>query len=241
LFGRKKEQKINMDNLPVHVAVIPDGNGRWSKRRGLPKSIGHKEGADVIEKIVEHAGETGIKYITMYVFSTENWKREEKEVNYLMGLLKEFLDNSEKKIRGRDIKIKVIGSKEKLDKELIKSIENVEKKTSVNTGITLLLALNYGGRKEIIDCIKGIIKDNKKEEEITEELISDYLYTKNIPDPDLLIRTSGEMRSSNYLLWQMAYTEFCFVDKLWPDFTKNDFDKAIIEYQARQRRYGGRK
>jgi undecaprenyl diphosphate synthase len=242
---RKTKKYINIDkqNLPVHVAIIPDGNGRWAKKRGLPHSMGHKEGANVIEKIVEYAGNIGIKYISIYAFSTENWTRSKKEVDFLMQLIKEFLDNSEKKIGGKDLKIKIIGCRSELDKDLIKSIENVEKRTEKNNGLTFLLALNYGGRKELVETIKKIcsdITDKSNINEINEELISDNLYTKDIPDPDLLIRTSGELRSSNFMIWQMAYTEYVFTNVLWPDFNTKEFDKAIIEFQNRKRRFGGR-
>jgi len=242
VFKRKKDIGIDMKNLPNHVAIIPDGNGRWARKRGLPRSIGHREGANVIEKMMEHAGNIGIKYLSIYAFSTENWKREKSEVDYIMDLLKEFLDSAEKKIRSRNIRIKIIGSRENLDEDLKKSIVNIEKKTENNDKLLLIIALNYGGRKEITDCIQRIMSENKnKDIEITEDLVSDYLYTKDIPDPDLLIRTSGEFRSSNFYIWQMAYTEYYFTEVLWPSFSKDDFNKAILEYQKRKRRYGGRK
>lgn len=235
---------MDKENLPNHIAIIMDGNRRWAKAKGKPSSFGHKEGAKTLEKIVRYANKIGIKYITVYAFSTENWKRKTEEVSTLMALFQSYLDDYSKRADSENIKVKILGSREGLSEKMKDSIEKCMERTKNNTGITFNIALNYGGRDEILRAVKEIateIKDGKiSPEEITEETISDKLYTKGEPDPDLLIRTSGEIRLSNFLPWQIVYTEFLFVEKNWPDFTENDLDEAIIEYQKRTRKFGAK-
>ena len=235
---------MDKENLPNHIAIIMDGNRRWAKARGKPASFGHKEGAKTLEKIVRYANKIGIKYITVYAFSTENWKRKTEEVSTLMALFQSYLDDYSKRADSENIKVKILGSREGLSEKMKDSIEKCMERTKNNTGITFNIALNYGGRDEILRAVKEIateIKNGKiSPEEITEETISDKLYTKGEPDPDLLIRTSGEIRLSNFLPWQLVYTEFLFVEKNWPDFTENDLDEAIIEYQKRTRKFGAK-
>ena len=230
------------DNLPKHIAIILDGNRRWAKSKGKPASFGHKTGADTLEKIVRYANKIGIKYLTAYVFSTENWKRSQEEVSALMMILQNYLDDFGKRADLENIKINIIGNPNRLSKKKKKSINNCMERTKNNTGIVFNIALNYGGRDEIVRAVRTIAekvqKDEIKPEEITENTISENLYTKNQPDPDLVIRTSGEERISNFLLWQIAYSEFLFVQKNWPDFTEEDLDKAIEEYQKRTRKFG---
>ncbi len=233
---------MNLDNLPKHIAIIMDGNRRWAKLKGMPSNFGHKEGAKTLEKIVRYANSIGIKYITVYAFSTENWKRTSEEVSALMGLFQSYLDDYSKKADSENIKVKIIGSKEGLSKKMQDSIEKCMERTKNNTGIVFNIALNYGGREEIVRAVKNIakkVKENKMElQEITEQMISDNLYTKGQPDPDLLIRTSGEIRLSNFLPWQLVYSEFVFVDKNWPDFSEQDLNDAIEIYQKRTRKFG---
>lgn len=230
------------ENLPKHIAIIMDGNRRWAKAKGIPTSFGHKEGAKTLEKIVRYANKIGIKYITVYAFSTENWKRAEEEVSTLMNLFQSYLDDYSKRADSENIKVKIIGSKEKLSEKMKESIEKCMERTKDNTGITFNIALNYGGRDELIKAIQKIAQEVKEEklnpEEISEEMVSNKLYTKGQPDPDLVIRTSGEIRLSNFLPWQVVYSELLFVDKNWPDFTEQDLDEAILEYQKRTRKFG---
>lgn len=228
-----------MTRLPVHIGVIMDGNGRWAKKRGLPRSAGHKAGADSLKKIVTACNKMGIKYITVYAFSTENWSRPKEEVDYLMNLLLSYLRDAETTLADENVVIRAIGSRAELTEEIREQILKTEKFTSKNTGIVMNIALNYGAREELTTAVKAIVAEGKKEEEITPELISSRLYTANQPDPDLLIRTSGEIRLSNFMLWQLAYSEMYFTEKLWPDFSVKDLEKAIIEYQRRNRRFGG--
>jgi undecaprenyl diphosphate synthase len=231
-------------NLPNHIAIIMDGNRRWAKQRGLDPRLGHKKGAETLENIVKYCNKIGIKYLTVYAFSTENWKRSKEEVGALMILLQNYLDDFAKKADTENIKIKMLGDREGLSLGLLKSLDNAIKKTENNTGITFNVAFNYGGRDEIVKAVKNIatkIKENDINiEDINEKLISNNLYTKDIPDPDLMIRTSGEIRTSNFLPWQLVYSEFYFTDKLWPDFTNEDLDKAINEYTKRTRKFGGK-
>lgn len=233
-------QKTN--NLPSHIAIIMDGNRRWAKNYKLDVRLGHKKGAETLEKIVRYANKIGIKYLTVYAFSTENWKRSKEEVGALMLLLQNYLDDFAKRADTENIKINMIGNRENLSNSLLKSIDNAIDRTKDNTGITFNVAFNYGGRDEIVSAIKKIaenIKSNKiMIDDITEELIAENLYTKNMPDPDLLIRTSGEIRTSNFLPWQLVYSEFYFTEKLWPDFSENDLDEAILEYNNRTRKFG---
>lgn len=235
---------MEQENLPKHIAIIMDGNRRWAKNKGLPISLGHKEGAKTLEKIVRYANKIGIKYITVYAFSTENWKRTEEEVSALMNLFQSYLDDYSKRADSENIKVKIIGSKQGLSEKMKKSIEKCMERTKQNTGITFNIALNYGGRDEIVNAVKSIAEKIEQKEisinEITEQTISDNLYTKNQPDPDILIRTSGELRLSNFLPWQLVYTEFIFVEKNWPDFNEEDLDNAIKIYQKRNRKFGAK-
>lgn len=230
-------------NVPQHVAIILDGNGRWAKKRGMPRNYGHAQGAKNVEKICEEAWRMGIKYLTVYAFSTENWNRPQNEVDALMKLLRNYMKTCLKTAAQNDMKVRVIGDITRLDEDIQKRIFELEEATKDNGGLNFQIAINYGSRDEMIramkklsdDCMKGSVKA----ENITEELFSDYLDTKGIPDPDLLIRTSGELRLSNFLLWQLAYAEFYFTDVPWPDFTKEELEKAVVQYNSRDRRYGG--
>ena len=235
---------LEKENLPKHIAIIMDGNRRWAKAKGKPSSFGHKEGAKTLEKIVRYANKIGIEHITVYAFSTENWRRTEEEVSALMGLFQSYLDDYAKRADTENIKVKIIGNREGLSKRMVSSIEKCMERTKNNTGIVFNIALNYGGRDELIQAIKKVatdVKENKIEiDEINEEIISDNLYTKGQPDPDLLIRTSGEIRLSNFLPWQLVYSEFVFIEKNWPDFEEQDLDSAIEEYQKRNRKFGAK-
>lgn len=230
--------------VPNHIAIIMDGNRRWAREKGLDYRVGHKEGAKTLEKIVRYSKDVGIKYITVYAFSTENWKRSKEEVGALMFLLKSYLDDYGKRADTENIRVKVLGDISALSDGLQKSIRNVEERTKENNGIVFSIALNYGGRDEIVHAVKDIVNDCQNGilnvDQITEETISNYLYTKEIPDPDLVIRTSGELRTSNFLPWQIVYSEFLFLDKYWPDFSEEDIDNAIIEYQKRNRKFGAK-
>ena len=232
------------ENFPRHIAIIMDGNRRWAKAKGMPGKAGHKEGAKTLEKIVRYANKIGLEYITVYAFSTENWKRTEDEVGTLMALLQNYLEDYSKRADTENIKVKILGDVSVLSAGMQKSIKNCMERTKDNTGVTFNIALNYGGRNEILSAVKKIAQDVKDEklkvDDITEEVISNNLYTKGEPDPDLVIRTSGELRTSNFLPWQIVYSEFLFLDKLWPDFTEEDLDNAILEYQKRNRKFGGK-
>jgi len=239
----KLKNKIDSDKLPVHIAIIMDGNGRWAKKRRLPRNIGHKEGAEAIRNVVLFANEIGIKHLTVYAFSTENWNRPKDEVDGLMKLLTEFLDKFNKEFGDKNIRIRHIGEPSALSPEIQEKIRTVQEKTRGNTGLSFNVALNYGGRLEIVQAVKKIIKEVNngkiREEDIDENLISQYTFTKDIPDPDLIIRTSGECRLSNFMLWQSAYSEYLFDQVLWPDFKEEHLIEAISEFQNRKRRYGG--
>ena len=244
LFKTKsKNKEIDYDRLPMHIGVIMDGNGRWAKKRGLPRSAGHSAGAESLKKIVTECNKMGIKYITVYAFSTENWKRPKEEVDFLMSLLMDYLKNAKTTLAGENVVIKAIGSRKELSEELCEEIKKTEEFTKNNDGIVMNIALNYGSREEIINSVKNICKNvcdgECSVDDIDAQMISDNLYTASQPDPDLIIRTSGEERISNFLLWQIAYSEFYFTKKLWPDFKVKDLHEAIIEYQNRNRRYGG--
>lgn len=229
--------------IPNHVAIILDGNGRWAKAKGLPRTAGHIQGAKVVEDMLYVVDDLGIKYFTVYAFSTENWSRPADEVTALMGLLKTYMNGSLKKAAKNNVRIKVIGDKSKLSPDLLKSIENLERDTADNTGLHFQIAINYGGRDEIrrgiTDIAKMVAAGEIKPEDITEQTISDSLDTGGMPDPDLLIRTCGDQRISNFLLWQLAYTEFYFTPVAWPDFNKAELEKAIDAFNGRERRYGG--
>ena len=235
---------MEQENLPKHIAIIMDGNRRWAKNKGLPVGLGHKEGAKTLEKIVRHAKNIGIKYITVYAFSTENWKRSQEEVSTLMNLMLNYLESYSKRADSENIKVNILGSRQGLSEKMIDLIDKCMERTKNNTGITFNIALNYGGRDEIVKAVKSIaekVKENEINiEDITEQTISDNLYTKGQPDPDLLIRTSGEIRLSNFLPWQLVYTEFVFVEKNWPDFNEKDLEEAIEIYQKRNRKFGAK-
>jgi len=239
----KKEVETTIDSVPKHVAIIMDGNGRWASKKGLPRIAGHKEGMDVVQKIVRTAVDAGVEVLTLYAFSTENWKRPRAEVDFLMRLPKEFLHLYLPEMIEKNVKISTIGEFSTLPMHTKKAIQYAKDKTAHNDGLLLNFALNYGSRHEIMRAIKHVVADVKagkiSEESLDEELISSYMYTDGIDDPDLLIRTSGEQRLSNFLLWQIAYAEFWFTDVLWPDFTEEIFMEALTDYRSRKRRFGG--
>ena len=230
-------------NIPQHVAIILDGNGRWAKAKGMPRNYGHAQGSKNVEKICEEAWRMGIKYLTVYAFSTENWNRPKEEVNALMKLLRNYMKTCLKTAAKNDMKVRVIGDITKLDEDIQKRILELEEATKNNGGLNFQIAINYGSRDEITRAVRTLAEDVKEgklmPEEVNEASIERYLDTHDIPDPDLLIRTSGEQRLSNYLLWQLAYTEFYFTDVPWPDFSKQELEKAIEQYNRRDRRYGG--
>ena len=232
------------NNYPAHIAIIMDGNRRWARQKNLDIREGHKKGAETLEKIAKYCNKIGIKYLTVYAFSTENWKRSSEEVGALMILLQNYLNDFSKRANTENIKIKVLGDISVLSKGMQNSINKAIERTKKNTGLTLNIAFNYGGRAEITYALKQIAEKVKNNElsidDISEDLISNHLYTKGQPDPDLLIRTSGELRTSNFLPWQIAYTEFYFDNKYWPDFSKSDIDEAIQIYQKRNRKFGGK-
>lgn len=229
-------------NIPQHVAIILDGNGRWAKKRMMPRNYGHAKGAKTVERICEEVYKMGIKYLTVYAFSTENWKRPKEEVDALMKLLRDYLANCIETANKNKMVVRVIGDKTGLSDDIRQSIDELWEATKDNEGLNFTIAINYGSRDEITRSVKQMVQDAKDEklniEDINENLISEYLDTKGIPDPDLLIRTSGEQRLSNYLLWQLAYTEFYFTDVLWPDFDKEELEKAVIQYNNRDRKFG---
>lgn len=233
-----------MDNKPQHIAIIMDGNRRWARSQGLSINTGHKEGAENLKKIAIYANNIGIKYLTVYAFSTENWKRSEDEVGALMVLLKTYINDLISSADTKNIKIKIFGHIESLPQKLREDIEKAIDKTKGNTGLTLCIAFNYGGRDEITRAARSIAKDVEDKKinvkDIDEELFKNYLYTKDEPDPDLLIRTSGEIRLSNFLPWQLVYSEFIFANKYWPEFTEKDLDEAISTYEKRNRNFGGK-
>lgn len=234
IFKKKKEDRV----LPRHIAIIMDGNGRWAKKRSLPRTAGHVAGAKTFKNIARYCNKIGLEYLTVYAFSTENWKRPKQEVDGIMNLLRDYLKDAEN-FKNENIKVKFIGDLEPLDddiKELIKKDEDGSKDA---TGLNLNIAINYGGRDEITKAVKKIVESGVTPGSITEDLISDNLYTAGMPDPDFIIRPSGEYRLSNYLIWQSAYAEYWFSDILWPDFTPKHLEKAIDEYNHRNRRFGG--
>jgi undecaprenyl diphosphate synthase len=231
-----KIKSLPKEKIPVHIAIIMDGNRRWAKKRGLPIFYGHKKGVDTVKKIVEAARKLNIKYLTLYAFSTENWNRNKREINMLFSLLKKCITEYRDELKKNDISLKVSGVIEEFPQELVKAINQTVSYLSGCKSMVLNLALNYGGRREIIDAVNKAIKNGVKV--ITEEELSKNLYTYPLPFPDLIIRTSGEMRLSNFLIWQSAYSEFYITSKLWPDFTEDDLCEAIIEYAKRERRMG---
>ena len=229
-------------NIPAHVAIILDGNGRWAKKRMMPRQYGHAKGAQVVEQICEDAHNLGIKYLTVYAFSTENWNRPDNEVKILMEIFSNYMVEKLEKVGQKNMRIRFIGERSRLDKGMIEKIENLEESTKNNTGLNFTVALNYGSRDEMVRAMRSMAEDVQKgelkPEDITEDIYGKYLDTAELPDPDLLIRTSGEQRLSNYLLWQLAYTEFYFTDVMWPDFNKEELEKAIEWYNNRDRRFG---
>ncbi len=243
LMGKGYDKGNNTLDIPGHIAIIPDGNGRWAKRRGLPRSAGHRAGSRNLKNIVKYCDGIGVRYLTVYTFSTENWSRPGSEIEALMDLLYEYLKNAGKELEGTGIRVKTIGDTKGLPGKLREEIPRVEKLTENRKGLTLVFALNYGGRDEIVRAMRQIarkVEDGQmSSDDICKKTITDYLYTAGIPEPDLIIRTSGEMRTSNFLLWQAAYSEYWFSKVLWPDFSKRHIDEAIETYQKRNRRYGG--
>ena len=226
-------------SIPKHIAIIMDGNGRWAKEKGKLRVEGHKKGAENIEKIIDYSIKLGVKYLTVYAFSTENWKRPEAEVKALMKLFAKYLDDKKEELKKQGVKLLVTGTEENIPNKLLKKIRNTEEYLSDCNQITFYIAFNYGGRKEIVDGINKILKENRGNEEINEEEFKKYMYRPEIPDPELVIRTSGEFRVSNFLLWEIAYSEFYVTNVYWPDFDEREYDLAIASYNKRDRRFGG--
>lgn len=243
-FSASPITETGQDSAPKHVAIIMDGNGRWAQRRKLPRALGHKRGAEAVREAIEGAVETGVEFLTIYAFSSENWNRSDEEVNDLMGLLKLYLSKEVKALHKENIRLKVIGSRDRLSDEINQRIQQAEELTAHNTRLTFTIALSYGSREEILEASRKLAVMVKagdiKPEDVTENTLNSLMFTADLPDPDLMIRTSGEMRLSNFLLWQCAYTEFLFLDTLWPDFTKQHFIDAVETFLSRDRRYGGR-
>ena len=239
----EKIEEKKLKKIPTHVAIIMDGNGRWAKKRNMPRVKGHYEGMQTVKKITKYASKLGIQYLTLYAFSTENWARPKEEVSYLMDLPEKMFTSFMPELMENNVKVEVIGVVEKLPENTRKAVEDAIEQTKNNTGLKLIFALNYGSKDEIVTAVKriaqGATNNEYKVEEIDEQLISDNLFTKDTPDPDLLIRTSGEQRISNFLLWQIAYSEFIFTKVAWPDFVEEELYKALLEYQSRDRRFGG--
>ncbi len=240
------KEQLQQINLPKHIGIIMDGNGRWATQRGLERFEGHRAGANAFRKICEYGADIGVEYMTFYAFSTENWKRPAKEISAIMDIFRDYLEEArdrEKENDRRGLKFHFIGDKKGLPKDIVLMLDALEKRTADKKVMTVNLAINYGGRDEILHSVKEVAKKVKKGEfkveQITENVIGNHLYTKDQPDPDLIIRPSGEYRLSNFMIWQVAYSEFWFSDILWPDFTPDDLDKAIADYSARSRRFGG--
>lgn len=240
---RKKDITINDIVLPQHIGIIMDGNGRWAKKRGLPRTAGHTAGAQTFRRIARYCSDIGIKYLTVYAFSTENWKRPQDEVDAIMKLFKEYMLEAISDFQDDSIVVKFIGDRSVFSSDMLKLIERNEQDSKDRDGMVLNIAMNYGGRDEIVHAVKNIaqnVKDGSLDvSDISDKLISDNIYTQGQPDPDLIIRPSGEYRTSNFLLWQSAYAEYCIMDVLWPDFTSDDLDRALIEFAKRNRRFGG--
>lgn len=242
MLFKKRKIELNMNAIPAHVAFIMDGNGRWAKKRGMPRLVGHNAGTETLKRIVKESKRLGIKYVTFYAFSTENWKRPSEEVEGLMNILVKFIKSEIDEIHSNDIKVNILGEIERLPEYAKEQVRYALELTKDNQSMQFNIALNYGGRDEILHAVKGIAADVSKGlvtvEAIDESIFSRYLYTKDMPDPDLLIRTSGEVRLSNFLLWQLAYSEFTFESMYWPDFDEAALQKAIYDYQTRNRRFG---
>lgn len=245
LFKKKPEPQLSLSDitLPAHVGIIMDGNGRWAKKRGLPRSAGHTAGAQTFRKIARYCSNIGIKYLTVYAFSTENWRRPTDEINALMKLFKEYLLEALRDFKDDSIVLRFIGDRSAFSPELLELMEENEAESKDRDGMVLNIAMNYGGRAELVTAMQQLAREAKdgvlQPEEIDEAVISEHLYTKGEPDPDLIIRPSGENRTSNFLLWQSAYAEYVIMDVLWPDFTERDLDAALIEFAKRNRRFGG--
>ncbi|ARK30971.1 isoprenyl transferase [Halalkalibacter krulwichiae] len=243
LSSQEVREDIDLANIPKHIAIIMDGNGRWAKNRGLPRIAGHREGMKVINKVVRKANEFGVEVLTLYAFSTENWKRPKAEVEYLMKLPERFLKKELPNLMEENVKVRLMGSVEELPDHTKSAVTEAVKKTENNTGLILNFALNYGSRSELMNAMKQIAKEIEmgtlSSKEVSETLLEQYMMTAELRDPDLLIRTSGEIRLSNFMLWQVAYSEFWFTDVLWPDFNESHLSEAIAVYQKRARRYGG--
>jgi len=233
--------QIDRDRLPQHIAIIMDGNGRWARRRRLPRIAGHRAGIKAVREAVEACARLGIPYLTLYAFSVENWKRPHTEIKLLMSLLRQYLKKELGELNRQNIRLEVIGRIHELPKPVVHDLQNTMDRTRQNSGMRLILALNYGARAELVDAVNSLLAQVKSNGAMTadEALLSEHLYTRGLPDPDLLIRTSGELRLSNFLLWQVAYAELWVTETLWPDFTRADLFRAIIDFQKRERRYGG--
>lgn len=235
---------IDLEKIPAHIAVIMDGNGRWARKRNLPRMAGHNAGMLAMKEIVKASSILGVKHLTVYAFSTENWKRSREEIRGIFRLLILYVEKELQELHENNVKVRILGDYEKLPKEAVKSLEHTLEITKNNTGLQFNIALNYGGRDEILRSVKRLAAEIEsgtlKADDLTEEMIAENLYTAGIPNPDMIIRTSGEMRLSNYLLWQCAYSEFVFTEVLWPDFTREEYEKAIEIFQQRKRRFGGR-
>lgn len=234
----KYEEMTDRSNIPNHIAIIMDGNGRWAKKRLMPRSVGHKAGADMLKRIVKKCNDLGVKYLTVYAFSTENWKRPSEEVSLLMGLIVTYLQREVKEMNENNVRIRAIGDIEKLPQKAYDELKKSMDITKDNTGVVFSLALNYGFRDDLSHAIKNIMKDNIAIDDIDDDTVKKYLYTSYMPDPDLIIRTGGEIRLSNFMLYEASYSEFYFCDTLWPEFDEEELCKAIYEYQQRDRRFG---
>jgi undecaprenyl diphosphate synthase len=236
-------QTTSKTNAPQHVAIIMDGNGRWAKARGLSRSAGHQKGVETLRQVVRTAGEAGVQYLTLFAFSSENWSRPQEEVGFLMGLLKKFIKRDLEELRSENVRVRIIGARDNLQSDILDLLVEAEENTRQNDGLNLVIAFNYGARDEIARAAKRLAEDVKAgkllPDQVNEAKVTSYLDTSNIPDPDLIIRSSGEQRLSNFLLWQAAYAEFVFVDELWPDFTKDVFHRALRTFCQRDRRFGG--
>lgn len=235
----KYEEMLDENNIPEHIAIIMDGNGRWAKKRFMPRTVGHKAGVEAIREIVKKCNTLGVKYLTVYAFSTENWTRPAEEVGVLMGLIVTYLQNEVKELHENGVRIKTIGDITKLPEKPYEELQKAMEKTKDNKGVTLTLALNYGFRDDLAHAIKSIVDEKIPSEKIDNDTVKNYLYTSYMPDPDLIIRTSGEIRLSNFMMYEASYSEFYFCDTLWPDFDAQELCKAIHTYQQRDRRYGG--
>lgn len=234
----KYEEMTDRSNIPTHIAIIMDGNGRWAKKRLMPRSVGHKAGADMLKRIVKKCNDLGVKYLTVYAFSTENWKRPSEEVSLLMGLIVTYLQREVKEMNENNVRIRAIGDIEKLPQKAYEELKKSMDITKDNTGVVFSLALNYGFRDDLSHAIKNMMKDNIAIDDIDDDTVKKYLYTSYMPDPDLIIRTGGEIRLSNFMLYEASYSEFYFCDTLWPEFDEEELCKAIYEYQQRDRRFG---